>query len=355
MNTMNRILSVYKTINGLSNYENSLPKSVQEKDDFYSGLDNEPTPLKIFQPNHSNGSILILYPGASAKGETHPKLITLARSFAVNGVKVFLPRIPHLIDLKLSEDILLWTVHFYKWVFKNFSKHNNQINLAGISFGGVIVLKSCLNPFLIKNKPKSILVFGTSYDAKTSMQFMYNGKINYNDEEIKIKPDPWSVIVILHNYLSKINTGYSTKMIERALRYLIYEKFEKFEEAINKLNDFERSLINDTMELNISHELKRIMDMIFNDCSDEIDFFSARKWCENITNNVFIIHGRNDSLSPFTESIKLDNRLQNSNLLISGLFEHREISNRISFISKLKETFKIVNFLSRYYKEAFSI
>ena len=127
------------------------------------------------------------------------------------------------------------------------------------------------------------------------------------------------------------------------------------EEAISKLNDFERDLINDTMELNISHELKRIMDMIFNDCSDEIDFFSARKWCENITNNVFIIHGRNDSLSPFTESIKLDNRLQNSKLLISELFEHREISNRISFISKLKETFKIVNFLSRYYKEAFSI
>ena len=158
MNTMYRILSVLKTIYGLSNYENSMPKSVQEKDDFYQGVNNEQTPLKIFQPNNPNGSILIIYNVASAKGENHPKLVTLARSFAVNGVKVFLPRIPHLIDLRLSEDILIWTVHFYKWVFNNFGIENNHINLAGISFGGVIVLKSCLDPFLLKNKPNSVLV-----------------------------------------------------------------------------------------------------------------------------------------------------------------------------------------------------
>ena len=73
---------------------------------------------------------------------------------------MFLPRIPHLIDLRLSEDILIWTVHFYKWVFNNFGKENNHINLAGISFGGVIVLKSCLDPFLLKNKPDVIINSG---------------------------------------------------------------------------------------------------------------------------------------------------------------------------------------------------
>ena len=355
MNTMYRILSVLKTIYGLSNYENSMPKSVQEKDDFYLGVNNEQTPLKIFQPNNPNGSILILYPGASAKGENHPKLVTLARSLAVNGVKVFLPRIPHLIDLRLSEDILKWTVHFYKWVFNNFGIENNQINLGGISFGGVIVLKSCLDPFLLKNKPNSVLVFGTSYDAKTSMEFMYSGKITFNKEEIKIKPDPWSVIVILHNYLSHIDAGYNTKKIEKALKFLIYEKYEKFEEAINNLKDHEKNLIDDTMDLNNSNELKRIMDIILNECSDKIDFFSAKKWCSKIPNNIFIIHGKNDSLSPFTESIKLDNKLQNSSLLITELFEHRDISNKISIFSKFKEIFKIGNFLSNYHKEAFSL
>ena len=97
------------------------------------------------------------------------------------------------------------------------------------------------------------------------------------------------------------------------------------------------------------------MDIILNECSDKIDFFSAKKWCSKIPNNVFIIHGKNDSLSPFTESIKLDNKLQNSSLLITELFEHRDISNKISIFTKFKEIFKIGNFLSKYYKEAFSL
>lgn len=354
MNTTNRILAVFKTIYGLSSYEDSSPSSIIEEDSYYSGLNNKQTPLRIFHPKHPNGSILILFPGATIKGENHPKMITLARSLAVNGVRVFLPRIPPLIDLKLSEDILLWTVHFYKWVFNNFCEDNNQINLAGVSFGGVIVLKACLDPFLIKNRPKSILVFGTSYDARTTMEFMYNGKVTFNSKVIEIKPDPWSIIVILYNYLNKIKLGYNTKRIEKILSHLIHENDEKFQEELNKLNQFENKFINDILELNISDEIKRAMDLIFNNCSKEIDFFSARDWCEKISNKVFIIHGKNDSMTPFTESIKLDSKLENSLLLISQLFEHREISSKVSLITKGNEIFKVVNFLSEYYKEAFS-
>jgi esterase/lipase len=355
MNTLHRILSVIKTINGLSNQKDLSSSSIVVEDMFYPGLDNQKTPLKIFHPNYPNGSLLILYPGATIKGESHPKMVTLARSLAINGVKVFLPRIPPLIDLKLTEDILLWTVHFYKWVFNNYCENHNQINIAGVSFGGVIVLKSCLDPFLIKNRPKSVLVFGTSFDARTTMEFMFNGKIIYNDKVIKINPDPWSIIVMLHNYLNKVNTGYDTKRIEQALTYYIHEKTKKFDQAFNKLDNIEKNLINDALELNISDELKRVMNLIINDCSTEIDFFSARTWCNKITNSVFIIHGKNDSLSPFTESIKLHHELQNSNLLISELFEHREISRSPSYFLKIKEMLKIVIFLSRYYKKAFSI
>ena len=355
MNTLHRILSVIKTINGLSNQKDLSSLSVVEEDMFYPGLDNQKTPLKTFHPNYPNDSILILYPGATIKGESHPKMITLARSLAINGVKVFLPRIPPLINLKLTEDILLWTVHFYKWVFNNYCENDNQINIAGVSFGGVIVLKSCLDPFLVKNRPKSVLVFGTSFDARTTMEFMFNGKMIYKDKVIKLNPNPWSVIVMLHNYLNKINTGYDTKRIEQALTYYIHEKSKKFEQAFNELNNIEKNLINDSIELNVSDELKRVMNLIFNDCSNEIDFFSAKTWCNKITNNVFIIHGKNDSLSPFTESIKLHHELQNSNLLVSELFEHREISRPPSYFSKLKEMLKIIIFLSRYYKKAFDI
>ena len=106
MNQIRSITSAIKTLNGLQNFEHSVPSSIGEKDDHYPGLSNEDTPLKIFHPKNPTGAILILYPGASAKGEAHPKMIALARSIAVNGIQVYIPRIPPLINLKLSKNIL---------------------------------------------------------------------------------------------------------------------------------------------------------------------------------------------------------------------------------------------------------
>ena len=353
MNAINRIQSVSRTIYGLKKYQDLSPSSIEEEDSSYPGLNNENIPLKIFNPSKPYNSILILYPGATVKGEAHPRMITLARSLAINGVKVFLPRIPPLIDLQLSKEIFPWTVHFYKWVFNNFAD-NNPINLAGVSFGGVIVLKACLDPFLIKNKPKSILVFGTSYDVSTSMKFMYRGEINHNGETIKIKPEPWSIIVLFHNYLHQIDIGYETKEIQVGLSYLIHQSDDKLKDLMNNLNGPQKNLINDIVNLNISDEVQRIMNIILKDCSDQLEFYSPKFWCDNITNNVFILHGTNDSLSPYTESVKLDKKLQNSELLITRLFEHREISNKISFIRKFHETFNIYKFLSKYYYKVFS-
>jgi len=75
VNQIRSITSALKTLNGLQNYEHSAPSSVREQDGHYPGLSNEDTPLKIFHPKNQTGAILILYPGASAKGEAHPKMI----------------------------------------------------------------------------------------------------------------------------------------------------------------------------------------------------------------------------------------------------------------------------------------
>ena len=350
MNQIRSITSAIKTLNGLQNFEQSVIPSVREKDSHYQGLSNEEIPLKIFHPINPTGGVLILYPGASPKGEAHPKMIALARSIAVNGIQVYIPRIPPLINLKLSKSILEWTIHFYRWL-KNQSGHENiPINLAGVSFGGVIVLKACLDPFLIKHPPKSVIVFGTSYDVKTSMKFMYNGKINYNGNTIRLKPDSWSVIVLFHNYLNQVDVGYPTKGVQKALQLLVRDQDDQAQEIVEDLVGKEKVLIKDIIELNISNEFNRIMDIFFRDCADQIEYFSPKYWCKNIRNEIYIMHGTHDTLSPFTESIKLNSELSNSHLLISGIFKHRTLSNEMSKIFKWKETLKIILFLSKYFR-----
>ena len=86
--------------------------------------------------------------------------------------------------------------------------------------------------------------------------------------------------------------------------------------ACLSLKDHEKNLIDDTMDLNNSNELKRIMDIILNECSDKIDFFSAKKWCSKIPNNVF------DCLLRFQGKIGVAPKLINLAILLGAREVH---------------------------------
>ena len=179
---------------------------------------------------------------------------------------------------------------------------------------------------------------------------MSNGRIDHNGNIIKLTPDPWLVIVFFHNYLNQVDVGYPTNGVQEVLQLMVRDQDDRAQDLIEDLVGEEKVLIKDIIELNVSDESNRIMDIIFQDCADQIDFFSPKYWCKNIKNEVYIIHGMHDTLSPFTESIKLDSELSNSHLFISGIFKHRVLSSELSIFLKWKETFKIILFLSQYYK-----
>ena len=52
---------------------------------------------------------------------------------------------------------------------------------------------------------------------------------------------------------------------------------------------------------------------------------------------------------PFTESIKLAENLPNSELLISYIYEHKEISTNKGSLFRLKELLKMATFFSKLY------
>ena len=65
---------------------------------------------------------------------------------------------------------------------------------------------------------------------------------------------------------------------------------------------------------------------------------------------IFIMHGANDSMVPYTESIKLSQHLPNNQLLISHLYEHKEISTNSNIFTKIKEIIKLERFFAEFFK-----
>ena len=62
------------------------------------------------------------------------------------------------------------------------------------------------------------------------------------------------------------------------------------------------------------------------------------------------MHGSNDSMIPFTESINLHKCIENSSLFISYMYEHTEISTNKGLIFKIKEFYKMYKFFKEYFR-----
>jgi len=139
--------------------------------------------------------------------------------------------------------------------------------------------------------------------------------------------------------------------IKNILKYRIQDKHEEVKKEIEKLdNQEEKIFINNILNGKLTKEMEQMTrDMIENNI-ELLEYLSPEKWIGSIENKVFIMHGANDSMVPFTESIYLHDNLQNSTLLISFLYEHREISTNRGMLFKLKEFIKLINFNAQYIK-----
>ena len=97
-------------------YNEEIPSSLITKTHNYDGLQGEPTPVKIIVPKKQGKKVVILYPGASPTAEDHPKMVMLGRLLAQVGFTVYIPRIPPLKNLEISEIYVQLFVYFYKLI-----------------------------------------------------------------------------------------------------------------------------------------------------------------------------------------------------------------------------------------------
>ena len=343
--TLNKFFRTAKIITGLVRGENSHLKKLVHSNESYPGLNKESTPMRVFYPKDSTEHTVIIYPGASPSAEEHPTMNLLAKVLSNAGYFVFLPRIPPLKKLIISPEIISWMGHFFQWVQTRENVHKNKIIVIGISFGGAMVLKASLRNEFQKHPPKSMLVFGTHYDIETALRFLLVGKLVVNGHERIVQADEWGLIVLFHNYLSGVDVGYDTTTVQKILKLSVKEDSEGIENELENISGREKKLIIQILAGKINEEIERITALFWEEYKNEFKNISPKYWCDQITQKVFVMHGVNDTMAPFTESIKLADGLADSRLLISYMYEHREIATHRGIFFQIKELLKIFFFL----------
>ena len=326
------------------------PPNIEIVDDSYKGIDGKDVVLRIFKPVKRRQLSIIIFPGASPFAEKHPGLINLASIIAKLGFQVYIPRVPPLKKLNISEINIDWFAHAYKQILCRDEIDPNNVTVTGISYGGSLLLNSSLDSRMNNPKPKSLLIYGSAYEIDTGLDFLLTGKLNHNNKTIHITPNEWGITVILHNYLKNIDVGFDTKAIREVISCRIEDNFEELDKLKNNLNSHDREFINNVLNATYNKEIENIVKKIIYQERDNLQKISPKTFSNKIDNKVFIMHGANDSMVPFTESTKMAKDIKDSEVLISYLYEHKEISTNSGILSKLKELLKMERFFASYFR-----
>ena len=190
-----------------------------------------------------------------------------------------------------------------------------------------------------------MLAYGTYFDVETALRFLLTGKLEVNGVERIVQADEWGLIVLFHNYLSRVDVGYDTTTAQKILKLSVQEDQEGIDTELEKISEKDKELITHILKGEISSEIERIIDLFWKKFQDEFISISPKYWCDQVTQKVFVMHGANDAMSPYTESIKLADGLADSRLLISYMYEHGERATHRGIFFQIKELLKIFFFL----------
>ena len=351
---MKNSIKSLKFIYFLAKYNSENYPKVDIKNETYTGLDNSPVPLKILtRPNQIDKTSVIIFPGASPDAEEHSGMLFLSSIICKLGYKVLIPRIPPLKELKLNIDSFDWVAHAYSQIIQRTDISKDKIITMALSFGGGVLLKASFDSRISQYPPKSIMTFGTYFDIQSTLQFLCDGKIILDNKEYHIKPHSWGLTVLFHNFLDKFNfneiDGYK-KEISEIIALRIEDKLEEVESGILKLPPLQAQFIRNIFDCKVDKEVQDELSRVMNKEQNFIKSMSPKYWADAVNMKVFIMHGSNDSMVPFTESISLSKHINNSSLFVSYMYEHKEISTDRGLLFKIKEFYKMYQFFRRYFK-----
>ena len=326
--------------------ENDYSFKVEE----YTGISGNQVPMRIYYSKKKTKKPAIIFLGASPDGEQHKAINYLAKIIAKFNYNVFIPRIPPLMQLNISNENVDWITYLYELIGSRKDVDSKNITTVGISYGGGMLLKASLSEKIRNNPPKSIFLYGAGCNAETILKFITKGEFDNNGKLIKVIPHDWGLTVFFHHFINDVDFWFNIKNIKEVIQLRINNNKEKAHQRLKELDSNEYKIANSIITGKIIPEVQIMVDKLISLKSDYIQELSCKPICNQVKPKVFIFHGANDNMIPFTESVQLNKLISNSDLLISYIFEHKGIATKRSIFFKLKEVIKMIRFFSRFDK-----
>jgi pimeloyl-ACP methyl ester carboxylesterase len=283
----------------------------------YRSMKEDPTKALIFEP------------GISELGCYHPKLITLARFFAEQGLLVITPDVEEFRRLQISaepiDQFLLW---HHEAEIMDGAQEARKVGLAGVSYSGALALIAAAEP-AIREKAAFVLSIGSYHNLIRCTEQWFSNEpddrsAENNTTKLFARSKFYARWVIMLAALDMLPAERDRIFLKNTLTNLLLQKDipqPQQELTSEGTRWYNMAIARNIMDPELSQAIQRRLAGRLYQRLDPGPVLG------NIHCPVFLIHGAYDDLIPSAESMELHQRLPNSELLVSPFLTHTQPSN----------------------------
>ena len=328
-------------------------------------------PATVYEPARSHRGERrrgwVLLHGATVPGREHASLVRFARSVAHTGAVAIVPEVPEWRELRLSPALTLPTVRACLPVLRAArGVASDQLGLIGFSFGAPHAILTGAHPE-IQKALRVVVGFGGYSELASTLHFLFLGEHEWRGARHRVVPDPYGRWIVAGNYLTTV-PGYShADDVARALLELAGEAGRRGVFAGDPVYD---AFKHDLRE-RLPASARPTFDLIAPD-GDSIpdDRAAVEHLLEHLGAEirrtdpqmdpgprmakvrvpVRLVHGHGDTLIPFTETLRMGERLEGATdvrVTITRLFSHSQDEGMPAGLRMVAEQARFVRAVGR--------
>ena len=361
------MIKVLRTARALASWTTGR-SSVEEYETVLPRGDRE-VPASVTLPSGRGKNLpgWVVLHGLTRPGRFHPTLLRFVRALASSKAVVLVPQVPEWVDLRLEPEWTLPTVQAGLEGLRNLpSTSDGPYGLIGFSFGAPQVVMAAAQPE-IAGQLAGVIGFGGYCDVENMVRFQMTGRFGLENDTHHLRPDPYGRWIMGGNHLTSIPEFRQAEDVSQALRRLAVEAGERrilaWDPSYDTLKErLREQLSRDRREIfdlfappsdrePPKAEAERITPLLTRAALEASPLLDPLPYLDRVDSSVQLIHGRNDRLIPYTETLRLtaafpeDKRVDTT---ITALLDHSQQGGRLTSLGKeISEGVKLARTLGR--------
>jgi dienelactone hydrolase len=253
-------------------------------------------------PKGKRGGILLNH-GVIDTGKDDPRLKRLATILCQAGFVVMVPDLKGMKAFRIAPSDVDEIRAAFSYFISRPEVRTDSCGLFGFSYGaGPTIIAACRPE--IREKVRFIVSFGGYYDLKNVLSFIATGHFEFGGKRYFRKPQEYGKWVFLANNLDWVESPGDRAVLKEILKIKLRDENAPIDSYLSRLEGEGRNVLNLLSHPDPS-QTESFIQRLPRAIRSYMNALSVSPVLKDLQADLILVHGEDDDLIPFTETIRL--------------------------------------------------